>query len=155
MKAYVVKENFKNNTVGEIFQVMPDEKWTGWWSAYVEVCDISEDLKDLDKSYLKAVYVEATETESAYYEIQKADSTDQRLRDDKMNSVRSERNKRLASADVEINKLEDAASDSSAYRTYRQSLRDVTETYKKVDGDWKASVDSLEVSTFSYPTKPS
>lgn len=42
--------------------------------------------------------------------------------------IRFEREPRLKKADIEILKREDAGLDSSAWRTYRQALRDITNT---------------------------
>ena len=42
---------------------------------------------------------------------------------------RAERNQLLIEADIEINKLDDLGKDSSAWRTYRQALRDSTESW--------------------------
>ena len=41
-------------------------------------------------------------------------------------NFRADRNKALAKADVEIYKLEDAGADATAWRQYRQALRDAT-----------------------------
>lgn len=42
---------------------------------------------------------------------------------------RAERNQLLIEADIEINKLDDLGKDSSAWRAYRQALRDSTENW--------------------------
>ena len=42
-----------------------------------------------------------------------------------MIAIRAERDKRLALADIEILKLEDVGGDTTAYRIYRQALRDI------------------------------
>lgn len=49
------------------------------------------------------------------------------------NLVRSERIGLLAEADYKINTLLDAGEDVSAWRTYRQQLRDVTNNITEVD----------------------
>ena len=90
----------------------------------------------------------------AHCRLIKKSSADQSLRQAIMDRITKMRAPLLADADIEINKLEDAGSDSSAMRTYRQALRDITEPYKKVNGDWKASVDSLDVDSFTFPSKP-
>ena len=64
-----------------------------------------------------------------------------RLDRDMMDSLRGQREPLLAEADWQIHKIEDADGDSSAWRTYRQQLRDIT----------KAS----DIYNVTWPTKPS
>lgn len=45
-----------------------------------------------------------------------------------LDKIRFEREPRLKKADVEVLKREDAGLDSSAWRAYRQALRDITKT---------------------------
>ena len=55
--------------------------------------------------------------------------------------IRAEREGLFEEADIEILKLEDSGGDTTAWRTYRQELRDMTE--------------QSDLSNPIYPTKPS
>lgn len=55
--------------------------------------------------------------------------------------ARSKRIRLFEEADIEIYKLEDSGADSSAWRTYRQALRDITK--------------QSNPSNLTWPTKPS
>lgn len=108
----------------------------------------------LDPAFVHVDAVPAVEGTPAYHRLKKKATADQSMRESKMQMLRLKREALLADADIEINKIEDASGDSTAMRAYRQALRDVTETYKKVDGDWKVAVDSIDVDTFEFPAKP-
>jgi len=58
----------------------------------------------------------------------------------KKSKLRNKRKELLEEADWQINKIEDASGDPSAWRTYRQALRDIT----------KAS----DLDNVTWPTKP-
>lgn len=62
-------------------------------------------------------------------ELKQADK-DSKDREDKLAGIRDHREPLLSEADIEVNKLEDAAGDAAPMRAYRQALRDVTESYK-------------------------
>ena len=135
------------------------ESWSDGETTHFDVNDVPMLTDEDGDPYADPAfeYVDAIEHvpyEAPFYTIQKKSSADQDLREVKMNQIRAVRSSLLVEADIEINKLEDVAGDSSAWRTYRQALRDLTATYKKVDGDWKVSVDSIDVESFVYPTKP-
>jgi len=72
----------------------------------------------------------------------------------KLGKFRAYRNSLLTVADHEIFKLEDSLSDTTAWRAYRQSLREVTDAYKDANGDAIGSVESLEIETFQWPVMP-
>lgn len=85
---------------------------------------------------------------------QNADKVQAR-RDAKLDELRALRDPKLAEVDLMVNELVLAVrSDTSAVATYRAALLDVTSTYKKIDGHAKATVDSADWSTFSWPTAP-
>jgi hypothetical protein len=63
------------------------------------------------------------------------------LDNNQKNGLRLERKSLLEEADWQINKLEDAGSSTSDWKTYRQALRDITEASDIYDVTW--------------PTKPS
>ena len=135
------------------------EHWTNGENTVYDVNDIPT-LTDgngdpyLDPDYNRVEAVEAVAIIPAHYRIKKTSTADQEIRQAKMDQLGVLRSPLLAEADIEINKLEDNSGDSSSWRTYRQALRDITETYKKVDGNWKVSVDSLVVADFIFPVKP-
>ena len=78
----------------------------------------------------------------------------QAQRNAKLGEIRAMRDPKLAEADIEIFKLEDLAADASSWRAYRVALRDFTETWKKVDGNAKAIIDSVDLEALSWPAKP-
>lgn len=91
---------------------------------------------------------------SAHYILKKTATADQELRAIKMQKLSELREPLLKEADIEINKLEDKGESTVQWRVYRQALRDITEIYKKVNGEWKVSVDSLVLENFQFPAKP-
>ena len=137
-----------------------NEYWTDGTDSVYDVNDIptlvDEETGDafLDPDWSHVDAVEAFAGVKAHYRIKKTSAADQEIRQIKIDKLSLLREPLLAEADIEINKLEDNAGDSSVWRTYRQALRDITETYKKVDGDWKVITDNLVVSDFVFPTKP-
>mgnify|MGYP003122778637 CR=1 FL=1 len=135
------------------------EHWTDGENSVYNANDIPTLTDDdgnpyLDPDWTHVDAVEAVDGVPAHYRVKKTSSADQELRQAKMDELSLLRAPLLTEADVEINKLEDNGGDSSAWRTYRQALRDITETYKKVNGDWKVITDNLVVSEFVFPTKP-
>ena len=64
-----------------------------------------------------------------------------RIRED----VRSKRKPILEEADFKINTLVDQGADASAWRTYRQALRDITN---------QVTADTTDISNVTWPTKP-
>ena len=84
----------------------------------------------MSKRYLDGVLVDIEEgtTAHVYSDAEKLDG------------IRQAREPLLQEADIAIFKLEDAGSDTSAWRTYRQALRDVTA---------QSDLDNI-----SWPTKP-
>lgn len=102
----------------------------------------------LDSSYKYVKAVEAVEGKESYLSLRKKADTDQRLREEKMNQLRAKRAELLSELDIKINIAEDNGEDTSALRQKRKELRDITEQFKKADGSWKVSVDSLDVKSF-------
>ena len=72
----------------------------------------------------------------------------------KLNIIRNNRVDLLKEADYKINELEDQSQDASAWRTYRQSLRDCTNNYKDGNGKPTSAIDAIVAGEFSYPSKP-
>lgn len=73
-------------------------------------------------------------------------------RNDKLEEIREHRAPLLSEADVEINKLEDAAGDPASWRTYRSALRDITESYKADMSTLDAVADVA--ADVTWPAKP-
>ena len=92
-----------------------------------EVKEAQAQIEKLQKTY-------QTEIEASMKEYQT------KLDDEQKNNLRANREPLLEEADWEINKLEDSGGDASAWRTYRQKLRDIT----------KAS----DIYNVTWPTKP-
>jgi len=135
------------------------ENWIKDEEVVYDVNDIPTLVDENDDPYLDPDWVHVDAVDEiphvpAFFTLKKKSSADQSLREAKMAIIRSKREPLLAEADIEINKLEDTAGDSSSWRTYRQALRDITSTYKKVDGDWKVAVDALDAETYEFPAKP-
>tara|TARA_R100000458_G_C8186707_1_gene181819 strand:- start:454 stop:765 length:312 start_codon:yes stop_codon:yes gene_type:complete len=99
-------------------------------------------FKNVNGQRIKLTGSELTE----YNNLQKAWSDGATER--KKEKLRSQRKKLLEEADWQIHKIEDAGGDPSAWRTYRQALRDITNepdkiNFYKFDGD-----------NPTWPTKP-
>lgn len=71
-----------------------------------------------------------------------------------LDSIRDLRHPLLVEADHEINTMEDDAVDATAMRAYRKSLRECTDSLKKVNGEAKLSCENLVPSEFAFPVKP-
>jgi len=84
----------------------------------------------MSKRYLDGVLVDSAEDDSA----------DVISNDEKLEDIRQRRVPLLEEADIEIYKLEDAGSNTSSWRTYRQQLRDITK---------QSDLDNI-----SWPNKP-
>ena len=80
-------------------------------------------------------------------------------RQNTLRQLRQQRLPKLLGVDHAINAmvLGQNFSAASAWSTYRQALLDVTNPYKDYasDSGQAAALDSLDVSSFSWPTEPS
>ena len=101
-----------------------DGKWKQKW---VEQ-DMFSDIKDADGNVTKTKSQQETELQT-------------KLDTRKKEFVRAEREPLLVEADWQIHKIEDASGDASAWRTYRQQLRDIT--------------NASDIYNVTWPTKPS
>ena len=88
------------------------------------------------KKYVDGVLLDLTADEETQ---RKKDSTI--TNEQYLDMARSDRVDLLDEADIEIYKLEDSGGDVSAWRTYRQALRDITK--------------QSDPSNLTWPTKPS
>jgi len=149
-KALICIQEHNGIPVGTILDFLDEaaqeayENWPQDLRDHVEMLDIPENLQNEPEEDLK------TEISNEQFAIVK--KTVNELRMIKMGKLLGERAFLLYEADVEINKKVDAGQDASAWRTYRQALRDVTEPYKNEDGSLKEIVDNLEI--LDYPAKP-
>ena len=84
----------------------------------------------MSKRYLDGVLVDSAE----------GDTADVPTDAEKLEDIRQRRWPLLEEADIEIYKLEDSGSNTAAWRTYRQALRDVTK---------QSDLDNI-----SWPSKP-
>ena len=102
----------------------------------------------LDPSYEYVEAVEAVEAKESYLSLRKKSEADQMLRENKINELRAKRAVLLSELDIKINIAEDNNEDTSVFREKRKELRDITEQFKKADGSWEETVDSLDVESF-------
>lgn len=135
------------------------EHWTNGVDIVYDVNDIptlvdGEGYPYLDPEWVHVDAVESIQSVPAHKKITKKANADQSLREVKMQQLRVLREPLLQEADIKINTLMDTDADASSWRSYRQELREITEPFKKVNGDWKASVDALVVEEFQFPSKP-
>lgn len=103
-------------------------------------------------------YIPAVAAVPAHYELQESASLvlakRQSTAQSNLDSIRDLRHPLLVEADHEINTMEDDAVDATAMRAYRKSLRECTDSLKKVNGEAKLSCENLVPSEFAFPTKP-
>lgn len=85
------------------------------------------------------------------YEVSVEDIT----RKERLENLRGsgKRKKLFVEADIEINIMYDNNLPHEDWKSYRQSLRDVTNNYK-TDGKANANCDNLDVKNFNWPAKP-
>ena len=112
-----------------------------------------EDISDLE------IPEELLNEEAKYLQciegvISKKSSADVDRRNAILKQLRDLRQPFLDAADILVNKKEDLAEDSSAERAYRVALKEVPQSYIKLDGDPKSSVDAIDLENFIWPTKP-
>ena len=161
-KALVYREARDGRVVGQVEMIMDAaemDKWSHHILAFTEKVEIPSGLEQVPQHLLEGVLkavptiLDPTITENKWV-IQKKASADLELRKNKLNELRSLREPLLKEADIQINKLMDANLNALPWRTYRQTLRDITKSMLKVNGDPKASVDSLDLTAFIFPVKP-
>ena len=103
-------------------------KLLGWYSD-----DIHSEIPTPNIEVTEEVWQEALNINANCYEngefIVKDFRTEEEIEQETQSQFRAERDKLLAEADIEINKLVDAGLDSTEWRVYRQALRDSTLTW--------------------------
>ena len=104
-------------------------KLLGWYSD-----DIHSEIPTPNIEVTEEVWQEALNINANCYEngefIVKDFRTEEEIEQETQSQFRAERDKLLAEADIEINKLVDAGLDSTEWRVYRQELRDSTLTWE-------------------------
>lgn len=135
------------------------EHWTNSEDIVYDVNDIPTLIDEngepyLDPSYTHVEAIEGRPAKVGFREVQKSNEAIQFERNKIMSMVKDKRAILLKEADIEINKREDLNLPVAFWRSYRQNLRDITEDYKKLNGEWRASVDSIIVEEFEFPVKP-
>ena len=85
-------------------------------------------LEITDEQWQEAININANCYEDGKF-IVKDFRTPEEIQEQEQAQFRAERNQLLIEADIEINKLDDLGKDSSAWRAYRQALRDSTESW--------------------------
>lgn len=106
----------------------------------------------LDEDCVEAVEVEGVV--SIQEDSVKISAKRQKAAQANLDAIRSLRQPLLDSADHEINTMEDDSVDATSMRAYRKSLRDCTDSLKKIDGSAKLSCENLIPSNFAFPEKP-
>jgi hypothetical protein len=71
-----------------------------------------------------------------------------------LNAIRLLREPLLRDADHTISTMEDDGLDATAMRAYRKSLRECTDSLKKVNGEAKLLLEDANPTEFEFPTKP-
>ena len=111
--------------------------------------------EELDPECVKAELVEdvITIVEDATLTAEKL----QRTRNAKLDRIRELRVSKMTEVDIQCNLfiLDDQLTGQGDWKTYRQALCDVTNTYKDQEGDATSAIDAVDPETFSWPSKPS
>jgi hypothetical protein len=103
-------------------------------------------------------YIPAVAAVPAHYELQenadKVLAKRQAKANANLDAIRLLREPLLRDADHAISTMEDDGVDATAMRAYRKSLRECTDSLKKVNGSAKLSCENLVPSEFEFPNKP-
>lgn len=114
-----------------------DNKLQGWYDTEIHTEIPTPNIEVTDEVWQEAININANCYENGKF-IVKDFRTDEEILEQEHAIFRAERNQLLIEADIEINKLDDLKKDSSAWRAYRQALRDSTESWvlpTKPEGD--------------------
>ena len=103
-------------------------KLLGWYSDDIHTKIPTPNIEVTDKVWQEALNINANCYENGEF-IVKDFRTEEEIEQETQSQFRAERDKLLAEADIEINKLVDAGLDSTDWRAYRQALRDSTLTW--------------------------
>ena len=103
-------------------------KILGWYSDDVHSEIPTPNIEVTDEVWQEALNINANCYKNGNF-IVKDFRTDVEIEQEAQAQFRTERDKLLAEADIEINKLVDLGLDSTDWRVYRQELRDSTLTW--------------------------
>ena len=106
-----------------------DTKLQGWYSDDIHSDIPTPNIEVTDEQWQEVINMNANCYENGEF-IVKDFRTSEEIQEQEQEQFRAERNILLQQADIEINKLEDNNQDSTAWREYRQALRDATETWQ-------------------------
>ena len=105
-----------------------NNKILGWYDDEIHTNIPTPNIEVTEKVWQEAININANCYENGKF-IVKDFRTSTEIEQQKQAQFRAERNQLLIEADIEINKLEDLGKDSSVWRSYRQALRDSTESW--------------------------
>lgn len=78
-----------------------------------------------------------------------------KIRENKLKQLRVLRNSLLKEVDImTIDLFYETRSDKAAVSIYRESLKNITDTFKDSLGNPTEAIDSLDLNTFTFPQKP-
>ena len=103
-------------------------KILGWYDKEVHKKIPTPNIEVTDEVWKEAVNINANCYENGKL-VKKDFTTPEQKAEQEQAQFRAERDVLLKEADIEINKLDDLGKDSSAWRVYRQALRDSTESW--------------------------
>ena len=103
-------------------------KILGWYDKEIHSKIPTPNIEVSDEVWQEAININANCYEKGEF-IVKDFRTQVEIIQQEQAQFRAERNTLLQQADIEINKLDDLGKDSSAWRAYRQALRNSTESW--------------------------
>ena len=103
-------------------------KLLGWYDKKIHLEIPTPNIEVSDEVWQEAININANCYENGKFICKDFRTTDE-IQEQEQAQFRAKRNQLLIEADIEINKLEDLGKDSSAWRSYRQALRDSTESW--------------------------
>ena len=103
-------------------------KLLGWYDKEIHPEIPTPNIEVTDEVWQEAININANCYENNKF-IVKDFRTEEEIEQEAQAQFRAERDKLLAEADIEINKLVDTGIDSTEWRVYRQALRDSTLTW--------------------------
>ena len=103
-------------------------KLLGWYDKRIHLEIPTPNIEVTDEVWQEAININANCYENGEF-IRKDFRTSEEIEQEAQAQFRTERDKLLVEADIEINKLVDLGLDSTEWRVYRQELRDSTLTW--------------------------
>lgn len=103
-------------------------KILGWYASEIHTEIPTPNIEVTDEVWQEAIDINANCYENGKFLV-KDFRTAEELQEQERAQFRAERNQLLIEVDIEINKLDDLGKDSYAWRSYRQALRESTESW--------------------------